>query len=80
MKKVSKIFLKENADVLGKDEMKFILGGVYRCCCPEPWSNVPGFDRWTICAESGSSLEDARNTLSYMLFGDCEVHEQMCQR
>lgn len=34
MKKVSKLILRENVEVLQKNEMKHILGGgVYRCFC-----------------------------------------------
>lgn len=33
MKRVSRILLKENAEILGKDEMKLIMGGSYYCCC-----------------------------------------------
>lgn len=60
MKKVSKFLLRENVEVLGKDEMKFILGGsTYRCCCGQG-SNVNCFD------VNATSEDNAIWALSYI--------------
>ena len=64
MKKVSKFVLKENAEVLSKEEMKLILGGAYTCCCY--FSNGQ-----TDCSNYvATSLNNAAYDANYACYGE----------
>lgn len=63
MKKVSKFVLKENAEVLSKEEMKLILGGAYTCCCY--------MSGQLDCSNyAATSLNDAAYDANYACYGE----------
>ncbi|NDV57147.1 hypothetical protein [Bacteroides sp. 519] len=67
MKKLGKLNLLKNAEVLKGDEMKLIKGGFsdFRCCCGMGYSTGPCFTIWADSASQASAQLVAGGYCSY---------------